>query len=86
VYLADPKPFLPERTSERGRTPSCLATTAFHQTAAELIAQQPEKAWQTIEYRSGTKGIYRRQALALMVWTEPPRSWMEKNSVRFKND
>ena len=69
VYLADPKPFLPERTSERGRTPSRLTTTAFHQTAAELVAEQPASAWQTIEYRSGTKGVYRRQALALMVWT-----------------
>jgi SRSO17 transposase len=69
VYLADPKPFLPERVAERGRLPSRLTTTAFHQTAAELVAEQPKKAWQTIEYRSGTKGVYRRQALALMVWT-----------------
>lgn len=69
VYLADPKPFLPERTSERGRLPSRLTTTAFHQTAAELVAEQPEKAWQTIEYRSGTKGVYRRQAIAITVWT-----------------
>lgn len=70
VYLADPKPVLPERAAEGGRLPSRLVTTAFHQTAAELVAEQPASAWQTIEYRSGTKGGYRRQALALMVWTE----------------
>lgn len=69
VYLADPKLFLPERVAERGRLPSRLTTNAFHQTVAELVAEQPQSAWQTIEYRSGTKGVYRRQALALMVWT-----------------
>jgi SRSO17 transposase len=69
VYLADPKPFVPERTGERGGIPSCLTTKAFAQTAAELVAEQPQSAWETIEYRSGTKGVYRRQALALMVWT-----------------
>ena len=69
VYLADPKPSLPEPITKRGRPTSRLKTTAFCQTVAALVAEQPASAWQTIEYRSGSKGVYRRQALALMVWT-----------------
>ena len=56
VYLRDPKPAIPERSSEQGRAPSRLKTTADHQSVERLVADQPASAWQTIEYRTGSKG------------------------------
>jgi SRSO17 transposase len=69
VYPHEPAIGVPERTSTRGRAPSLLRTPQFHQTIAEFVAEQPDSAWQTIQYGEGSKGAQRRQVLSAMVWT-----------------
>jgi SRSO17 transposase len=69
VYLYDPKPFVPGRTSDVGREPSRLKTHHRAWRADELVSEQADSAWKTEEYRVGTKGVMRRQVLVMTVWT-----------------
>jgi SRSO17 transposase len=69
IYLGDPKPQVKERLHERGRRPTRLETTGFHQTVAEFVREQPKSAWKLLTYQQGTKGAYTREVLTADVWT-----------------
>ena len=60
---------LPPRSSGRGRPPTRLRRDARHQPVSvrELADMLPKKAWQTIQWREGTKGAMRSRFAALRV-------------------
>lgn len=68
IYLEDPKPYVPKRTSNRGRKPSLLKTDVPFTTVSQWASTQPESAWQKIVVRDGTKGELRVEILHHNVW------------------
>lgn len=89
IYLSDPKPCVPERTSERGRAPSLLKTSAFSQRVDEFVREQPRSAWQRITYHQGSKGSVSREVLTAQIWTwdgEEERAVQERLVVSRKLD
>jgi len=68
IYLADPKPTIPQRQSERGRTPTRLKATISATTVSRWAASQEESNWQAIETRESTTGKIKVQALHRQVW------------------
>ena len=80
IYLADPKPHLPARTSKRGRAPTRLRTDAEAIRVDQWVKQQPDKAWKTITLRDSTRGKLLVESLHQRVWlwdgAEPtPQCW-----------
>lgn len=69
IFLHDPTPEVKESQGERGGMPTRLETTAFHQTVAEFVHEQPKSAWKAYTYQHGTKGAYTREVLTADVWT-----------------
>ncbi len=68
VYLEDPKPAIPERSSPRGRKPQKRVAQCDPVRVDWLINQQPPEAWQRINVRDGTKGDLDVDILVLRVW------------------
>jgi SRSO17 transposase len=68
IYLEDPAPRVPERTTSRGKAPSRLVAQSAGQRIDEWATAQPSEAWQRIEVRSGTQGPLRVEALHARVW------------------
>lgn len=79
IYLGDPAPFIPERKSYKGRTPTRHKTNS---TAIEVQAwalAQPEEAWQRITTRNSTKGMLQVDVLVQRAWV-----WnKEETSARY---
>jgi len=76
IYLENPHPIIPERTSAKGRKP----TSPVAQTAAiridKWIALQPDSAWKRLNLRQSTKGRKYVDAIHRRVWL-----WDKKEAV-----
>lgn len=56
IYLENPQPAVPERTTPRGRAPKTLRAQAEVQTVTAWARAQPESAWRRLSVRAGEKG------------------------------
>lgn len=68
VYVEDPAPRLPEKTSTRGRKPIRLEAQTASLRVDEWVKAQPDELWQRVTVRPGTKGQIRVEALHVPVW------------------
>ncbi|RKZ35659.1 MAG: IS701 family transposase [Gammaproteobacteria bacterium] len=68
IFLEDPKPYIPKRTSTKGRKPVRLKTDIQHTTVAQWAANQSDDAWQEIVLRDGSKGPLKVRAIHGRVW------------------
>ena len=68
IYLEDPVPYIPERTSPKGRTPTRRKANSTVTEVQAWAAAQPEEAWQRIATRNSTKGILQVDILVKRVW------------------
>ena len=68
VYAEDPLPYLPERTSKVGRTPSRLLTASKSQRIDAFFKDLDASNWQKVYVRDGTKGRIEVHACAQYVW------------------
>lgn len=71
VYLSDPQPFLPPKTAA-GPTPTRFASAQEPLQLKTLLGRIEKERWQTLEYRQGTKGPLRREAVLIDVWVWSP--------------
>lgn len=77
-YLEDPAPYIPDRQSAKGRTPSLYKAKGTRMVAEQWAASQPEDAWQRISIRDSTKGRQQVDILTRRVWI-----WLDrKQDVR----
>lgn len=72
VYLSRPELYIPPRTSTRGREPSRTKCDQKPIIIKDLLKQIPEKDWQTIHHRNGTKGALIRRATMINVYLWNP--------------
>ena len=68
IYLDDPDPFMPERTSGGGRKPRKLQSRTQGIRVDKWVAEQPAESWQRIDVRDSSKGILQVDALLRTVW------------------
>ncbi len=68
IYLEDPAPYIPERTSPKGRTPTRRKANSTVTEVQAWAAAQPEEAWQRITTRNSTKGILQVDIIVQRVW------------------
>jgi SRSO17 transposase len=68
IYLEDPAPYIPERKSAKGRTPSLYKTNSTAIEVQAWAAAQPEETWKRIATRNSTKGILLVDVLVQRVW------------------
>jgi SRSO17 transposase len=59
VYLKDPQPYLPEKTSKRGRPFTKYQSDQDSIEASALVNSIPAKHWKTMALRSTTRGFLR---------------------------
>ena len=75
IYLDDPKPYLPERQSTKGRHPTRFQSDASDLSVSKWAKQQPESAWTRHNLRDSSKGNLLVEALHRRVWL-----WDKKES------
>jgi len=68
IYLEDPAPYVPQRRTSKGRTPSRHVTDVPKITVEAWAASQPEEAWQRIATRDSSKGKLMVDILTRRVW------------------
>jgi len=68
IYLEEPLPYLPERSSSRGRQPTRLVCDAPRIRVDQWASSQPEEAWQRLSFRETTKGKRIADFLFRKVW------------------
>jgi hypothetical protein len=68
VYLEDPKPVVPERSSPKGKAPSRLVAQTPCVRVDKWAAAQPESDWKRVLVRESTKGTLAVEALHRRVW------------------
>jgi SRSO17 transposase len=68
VYLEDPVPYIPERKTGKGRTPSKHKTDAADIEVKAWTAAQPKDDWQRITTRDTTKGRLEVDILVKRLW------------------
>lgn len=68
IYVQDPKPRVPEPTSDRGRKPTRLKAQSASQRVDLWAAAQPPDAWQRLILREGEKGLLVADYLHAQVW------------------
>jgi len=68
IYLEDPKPYLPEPKSIRGRKPKKLKPRTKSVRVDQWVQRQPDNAWQRISVRDTTKGKLVVDVLHQRVW------------------
>jgi len=68
IYLDDPKPYVPERKSNRGRKPEKLKARTKAVRVDRWLAGQPDDAWQRIAVRDSSKGVLQVDAIRWKVW------------------
>lgn len=61
VYLKDPEPYLPEKSSNRGRQFTKYQTDQESFEVGKLVNSLPEKCWKTMTLRHTTRGVLRVQ-------------------------
>jgi len=57
TYLADPSPYIPDRQSTRGRTPTRLQTEQLAVEVEQWADKQQKSAWEKMLVRNSTKGF-----------------------------
>ena len=80
IYMENPCPYLPERTSKKGRKPTRLKSDVKPVQVKKWVEQQAESAWQRINVRDTTKGELMVDILHEIVWLwdgkeETARQW-----------
>ena len=80
IFLADPKPMVPERVSSRGKIPCRLKAQTSSQTVTAWAETQPASAWRRLSVRTGEKGDVVAEYLTqrVFVWygaTTKARCW-----------
>jgi len=68
IYLADPRPRVPESPVRPGRRPHRLQAQTPDIRLDHWLAQQPATAWQPVTVRDSTRGKLRIEALHQRVW------------------
>ncbi len=68
IYLEDPRPTLPERTSKRGRPPSKRKAQVKPIRVDRMVAKQGDEPWRSIKLRDSTKGPLQVEILHRHVW------------------
>jgi SRSO17 transposase len=68
IYLEDPTPYLPDRKSTRGRTPTRLQTDQLAVEVGQWADEQPQSAWKKMMIRNSTKGFIVARVLHREVW------------------
>ena len=68
IYLEDPHPSVPERTSTRGRKPTSPVAQTPSSRVDKWVAAQPESAWKRMNLRQSTKGRKYVDVIHQMVW------------------
>lgn len=68
IYLEDPAPYVPQRRTSAGRTPSRHVTDVPKITVEAWAASQPEEAWRRIATRDSSKGKLMVDILTRRVW------------------
>jgi SRSO17 transposase len=68
IYLDEPTPYIPERSSGRGRIPSRLKTDLQSQKVSTWVKQQQQHAWEKIAIRDSSKGIIEAEFLHKRIW------------------
>lgn len=68
IYLEDPRPYLPQQQSGRGRKPSRLKTDVPSITVAQWAKMQPDDSWHKVFTRNSTKGQLISKVLHQRVW------------------
>jgi len=80
IYLENPQPAIPERTSPRGKAPTTLCAQTEAQTVTDWARAQPDRAWRRLSVRPGEKGEVIAEYLTrrVHVWdgkAKAPRCW-----------
>jgi len=68
IFLEDPHPAIPERTSARGRKPTSPVTQTPSSRVDEWVASQPESAWKRMNLRQSAKGRKYVDVIHQLVW------------------
>ncbi len=68
IYLQDPQPVIPERTSARGRKPTSPVAQTPSVRVDKWVASQPESAWKRVNLRQSTKGRKYVDVIHRLVW------------------
>jgi len=68
IYLEDPQPQIPERSEERGRTPTRYRAGTPSTTVQKWAKAQRKSLWKPITLRDSAKGWLRVEALWRRVW------------------
>jgi len=68
IYLEDPTPYVPKRTSGRGRAPVRRVTDQPGLSVRQWADAQPESAWQRVVLRQSTRGPLTARVLHRHVW------------------
>ena len=68
IYLDDPAPAVPDRTSLRGRAPSRLQAQTVPLTVTAWAVAQPASRWRRLSVREGEKGDVVADYLKQRVW------------------
>ncbi len=68
IYLNDPTPYIPERKSARGRTPTQLKTDQIAVEVQQWADEQPKSAWEKMLVRNSTKGFIFARVIHRKVW------------------
>lgn len=80
VHLEEPRPYVPKKTTGRGRPPTRFTCDGEAVQVKDLAQHVPQGQWRTITHRYGTKGPLVRKAALLDVWIWGPeqRTYVEK--------
>jgi SRSO17 transposase len=68
IYLEDPRPFVPEGTSDRGRKPSKLKVQVAPMRVDEFIGGLKDADWEQVFARDTTRGPLALQIFSKVVW------------------
>ncbi|MCP4652492.1 MAG: IS701 family transposase [Candidatus Omnitrophica bacterium] len=68
VYLDDPRPYIPQRNSNKGRKPSLLKTDLKAIQVSTLAKKENAEAWKKVITRDSAKGIIEVEVLQKRVW------------------
>jgi SRSO17 transposase len=82
IYLQLPQLAIPNKKEGRGRTPTAYSSDIKPVVIKELIKQIPDKDWEIITHRQGTKGPLVRKTVILDVHIWKPERGTEIESLQ----
>jgi SRSO17 transposase len=68
VYLEDPRPVVPQRSSPKGKAPSRLVAQSPSVRVDKWAEAQPASSWKKVKVRESTKGTLSVEVLHRQVW------------------